>query len=240
MILILRKDKILIAAAILIALVLTAFGIVNGFDFASTRATNNTLKSKIVVLDAGHGGEDPGAVSDYSGIREKEINFYIASKVKELLEAENFTVIMTREDDTLKYEEGTTSVTQKRRQDLIRRKKIMDESGADLVVSIHLNKFPQEKYYGAQVFYPPNSPESKTAAELIQKSLREIVDPENKREAMLKKAEIIILKNIKVPTVIVECGFLSNQQEERKLADTEYQDTLALAIKEGIMKYYEN
>lgn len=240
MILIIRKDKILITTIVLIAVVLAAFGMISGINFSTTKATNNTPKNKIVVLDAGHGGEDPGAVSDFSSIREKEINLYIASKVKELLEAENFTIIMTREDNTLKYSEGTTNIVQKRRQDLLQRKKVMDESGADLVVSIHLNKFPQEKYYGAQVFYPPNSPESKTAAELLQKSLREIVDPENKREAMLKKAEIIILKSIKVPTVIVECGFLSNQQEESKLSKIEYQDKLALAIKEGIMKYYEN
>ncbi|WP_027622495.1 N-acetylmuramoyl-L-alanine amidase CwlD [Acetivibrio clariflavus] len=239
MILILKKEKIIIATVILIAIVLTAY-IFKVIDFPAIKATNNEVKNKIVVLDAGHGGEDPGAVSDFSGIREKEINLYIAQKVKELLEAENFTVIMTRKDDTLKYTEGTKKVTEKRRQDLINRKKIMDESGAELVVSIHLNKFPQEQYYGAQVFYPPNSPESKTAAELIQKSLKEIVDPENKRVAMLKKAEIIILKNLKTPTVIVECGFLSNPQEEKKLATVEYQDKLALAIKEGIMKYYEN
>ncbi|AEV67244.1 N-acetylmuramoyl-L-alanine amidase CwlD [Acetivibrio clariflavus] len=239
MILILKKEKIIIATVILIAIVLTAY-IFKVIDFPAIKATNNEVKNKIVVLDAGHGGEDPGAVSDFSGIREKEINLYIAQKVKELLKAENFTVIMTREDDTLKYTEGTKKVTEKRRQDLINRKKIMDESGAELVVSIHLNKFPQEQYYGAQVFYPPNSPESKTAAELIQKSLKEIVDPENKRVAMLKKAEIIILKNLKTPTVIVECGFLSNPQEEKKLATVEYQDKLALAIKEGIMKYYEN
>lgn len=240
MILILRRDKIVLAAVVLIAIAFATFGLVTGVNPPTINVTNNTPKNKIVILDAGHGGEDPGAVSEFNGVREKEINFYIASKIKELLEAENYTIIMTREDDTLKYAEGTTGVTQKRKQDLIRRKKIMDESGADLVVSIHLNKFPEEKYFGAQVFFPPNSPESKTAAELIQKSLRENVDPNNKREAMLKKAEIIILKNLKTPTVIVECGFLSNAQEEKKLVNVEYQDKLALAIKEGIINYYGN
>ena len=240
MILILRRDKIVLAAVVLIAIAFTTFGLVTGVNSPTIHVTNNTPKNKIVILDPGHGGEDPGAVSEFNGVREKEINFYIASKVKELLEAENYTIIMTREDDTLKYAEGTTGVTQKRKQDLIRRKKMMDESGADIVVSIHLNKFPQEKYFGAQAFFPPNSPESKTAAELIQKSLRENVDPINKREAMLKKAEIIILKNLKTPTVIVECGFLSNEQEEKKLANVEYQDKIALAIKEGIINYYGN
>jgi N-acetylmuramoyl-L-alanine amidase len=116
----------------------------------------------------------------------------------------------------------------------------MDESGADLVVSIHLNKFPESKYSGAQVFFPPQSPESKLAAECIQKSLREMVDPNNKREAMLKNTDIMILHALKTPTVIVECGFLSNPEEEKRLANTEYQDKLVLAIKEGILKYYEN
>jgi N-acetylmuramoyl-L-alanine amidase len=238
MILILKKNKIILVG-VLILLAFTVFGVITRMDALSLKTANNVAKNKIVILDAGHGGEDPGAVSD-NGTREKEINFYIASKVKELLEAENFTIIMTREDDSLKYEDGTKGITQKRKQDLLRRKRIMDESGADLVVSIHLNKFPESKYFGAQVFFPPNSPESKTIAEGIQKSLREIVDPDNKRVAMLKKAEIIILKNIKTPTVIVECGFLSNPEEERKLSSTEYQDKLALAIKEGILKYYQN
>lgn len=238
MILILKKNKIILVA-VLILLAFTAFGVITRMDSLSLKTNNNVTKNRIVILDAGHGGEDPGAVSD-NGTREKEINFYIASKVKEMLEAENFTIIMTREDDTLKYKEGTKGYTQKRKQDLIRRKKIMDESGADLVVSIHLNKFQESKYFGAQVFFPPNSPESKIVAEGIQKSLREIVDPNNKREAMLKKAEIIILKNIKTPTVIVECGFLSNAEEERKLASVEYQDKLALAIKDGILQYYKN
>ncbi len=239
MILIIKKDKIILAALIL-AIAVAAFGFITRGEPEALKTTNNTPKSKIIILDAGHGGEDPGAVSDYNRVREKEINLHIASKVKELLEAENFRIIMTREDDTLQYADGTTNVVQKRKQDLIRRKKIMDESGADLVVSVHLNKFGESKYFGAQVFFPPNSPESKLAAECIQKSLKENVDPNNKRDAMLKKAEIIILKNLRTPTVIVECGFLSNEQEEQKLASVEYQDKLAMAIKEGIMKYYEN
>ncbi|OPZ94221.1 MAG: Germination-specific N-acetylmuramoyl-L-alanine amidase precursor [Firmicutes bacterium ADurb.Bin419] len=238
MILIIKKDKI-VFAAIILAIAIAAFSFVSGMEPETLKTTNNEPKSRIIILDAGHGGEDPGAVSEYNGVREKEINLYIASKVKELLEAENFKIIMTREDDILQYAEGTTNIIQKRKQDLIRRKKMMDESGADLVVSVHLNKFTEAKYFGAQVFFPPNSPESKLAAECIQKSLRENVDPNNKREAMLKKAEIIILKNLRTPTVIVECGFLSNAQEEQRLASVEYQDKLAVAIKEGIMKYYE-
>jgi N-acetylmuramoyl-L-alanine amidase len=116
---------------------------------------------------------------------------------------------------------------------------MMDEGSADIVVSVHLNKFPQTQYFGAQTFYPPNSPESQKLAGIIQKKLIEIVDPNNKREAMLKKEPIIILKDAKTTTTIVECGFLSNPEEEKLLGTKEYQDKLALAIKEGIVKYFE-
>jgi len=167
------------------------------------------------------------------------VNLIIAKRVKELLEAENFKVIMTREEDVLNYKEGTQRYTSKRAQDLMNRKKKIDESGADIAVSIHLNKFSQTQYYGAQVFFPPRSQESQELAETIQKALREKVDPGNKREALVKDNKLIILRDLKVPTVIVECGFLSNRQEEQKLADADYQEELAQAIKDGIVEYFK-
>jgi len=191
-----------------------------------------------VIIDPGHGGEDPGAVGDNIQLKEKDINLIIGKRLKELLMEDGFNVIMTREEDGLLYKEGTKGYTNKRRQDLLNRKKIMDESEADIVVSIHMNKFPQSQYHGAQTFFPKNSEESKRLAQCIQRSLRDMVDPENKREALVKDTEILILKNIKKPTVIVECGFLSNAEEEQKLSTQEYQEKLAAAIKEGIKKYY--
>ena len=202
-----------------------------------TSSVVNQNSQKLILLDPGHGGEDPGAVSDYSGIKEKDINLNVAKKVKELLINQKHKVLMTREEDKLEYSPETTNVVQKRKQDLQRRKKIMDEGGADLVVSIHLNKFPQTKYYGAQVFYPPNSQSSQILANCIQKSLREIVDNNNTREALQKKEPIIIFKNNKTTSSIVECGFLSNPEEEKLLATKDYQDKLASAIKEGILRY---
>jgi len=199
-------------------------------------------EQRTVILDAGHGGEDPGAVSD-NGLREKDVTLKIAFKVKELLEKENYKVIMTRTEDILQYKENTTEIYDKRKQDLTRRKSIMDDSGADIVVSIHLNKFSQPQYYGAQVFYPPESPESRKLAEALQGVLKEKVDPTNTRVAMEKKVPqgqkpIMILRDLKTTTVIVECGFLSNPEEEKKLGTEEYQDKLAEAIKEGINKYF--
>nr|WP_252891108.1 N-acetylmuramoyl-L-alanine amidase CwlD [Thermoclostridium stercorarium] len=190
------------------------------------------------MVDAGHGGEDPGKVSSYSGAKEKDINLAIAKFLAEELKSAGYQVIMTREEDKLVYSEGTTDITEKRRQDLTRRKEIMDNGGADIVVSIHLNDFSDSKYYGAQVFYPPNSAESEKLAVCIQKVLREDVDPTNKREALVKTTPIMILRNLKTPTVIVECGFLSNEQEEQKLRTESYQKKLAKAIKKGIDNYF--
>lgn len=213
-----------------------------GVEGVSGSISTEDTKQRTVIIDAGHGGEDPGAVGD-SGLKEKDVTLKIAFKVKELLEKENYKVIMTRTEDILQYKENTTEIYDKRKQDLTRRKQIMDDSGADIVVSIHLNKFSQPQYFGAQVFYPPDSPESRKLAQTLQSILKEKVDPANTRVAMEKKPPqgqkpIMILRDLKTTTVIVECGFLSNPEEERKLGTDEYQDKLADAIKEGIIKYF--
>jgi len=236
MIIILKKSNIVLLGLVFL-LLLTIFSLNYGTE--DMKAVMNSIAKKTIILDPGHGGEDPGAVSDYSGIKEKDINLKIALFTKELLEKDGYKVIMTREDDRLVYREGTTNIIDKRKQDLTRRKEIMDNSGADLVVSIHLNKFPEKKYFGAQTFYPPGSPESQRLAQTIQKSIREKVDPENKRESLVKEDPIIILRDLKTTTAIVECGFLSNREEESKLATEEYQRKLAEAIKDGIVEYLE-
>ncbi|OGO79722.1 MAG: cell wall hydrolase [Clostridiales bacterium GWC2_40_7] len=236
MIVVVKKNNI-----ILVGLIFILLATIYSLNLDTERVISTTVaeNQKTVIIDAGHGGEDPGKVSNYSDLREKDLNLIIAQKTRELLEKENFTVIMTRQEDRLEYAEGTTNVIEKRRQDLNRRKKIMDESGAAIVVSIHLNGFNQTQYYGAQTFYPPNSEDSKKLAEVLQKSIRDTCDPENKREPQLKKDPIIILADLKTPTVIVECGFLSNAEEEKKLGTAEYQDKLAAAITLGIQEYFK-
>jgi len=231
-------------------LLLAFYGLnINEFEPASAipegeADTDVTGTKRLILIDAGHGGEDPGAVSSYSGIKEKDINLKIAFYLKDCLEELGYSTLMTREEDVLQYSPETTNIIQKRRQDLLRRKKMMDEAGADIVVSIHLNKFPETKYYGAQTFYPHNSPESQKLAIAIQNKLREKVDPNNKRVAMTRgkpnETPIIILRDLKTPTVIVECGFLSNPDEEKKLGTEEYQKKLASAIAEGIKEYFND
>jgi len=236
MIVLVKKSNLTLVALILL-LSVALYCLNLGGDAEATPASSvSTLGT--VVVDAGHGGEDPGKVSSYSGVKEKDINLAIAKFLAEELKTAGYQVIMTREEDKLVYKEGTTDITEKRRQDLTRRKEIMDNGGADIVVSIHLNDFSQSKYYGAQVFYPPNSEKSKALAECVQKVLREDVDPTNKREALVKSTPILILRNLKTPTIVVECGFLSNEQEEAKLRTESYQKKIAKAIKKGVDNYY--
>ena len=245
MIVVMKKNN-LIFVAIIFLLSLAFYGInsalVKGdqIDYTSpvTVESGNFGEGKTVMLDPGHGGEDPGAVSDFNGIKEKDINLFIALETKKHLEADGYKVIMTRSEDVLVFDDTANGITQKRKQDLLRRKKMMDEGGADIVVSIHLNKFTQEKQKGAQVFFAKNSKSSEKLAICLQDMIKSQIDSANKREAIEKKEEIIILKNLKTTTAIVECGFLSNKEEEQKLADKAYQEKLAKSIKDGIDKYF--
>ena len=237
MLVIIRKNNIAFVGLIFLLLV-TVYSLNINAD-VGTEPVLKQQDTKTVIIDAGHGGEDPGVVSSYSSNKEKDITLKIALKLRELLEDDNYRVILTRSEDMLDYTPGTTRIYEKRKQDLLKRKKIMDEAGADIVVSIHLNGFGQTQYHGAQVFYPPNSDESKKLAVKLQKSLKDMVDPQNKRSALVKKEKIIILKDLKTTTALVECGFLSNREEDRKLGEKEYQAKLAGAIKHGIDKYFE-
>lgn len=236
MIIVLKKSNVILIGLVF-ALLLAIYSLNMNTDTQAT-ATGSDLQ-KTVIVDAGHGGEDPGKVSSYSDLKEKELNLIIALKLKKLLEEDEYKVIMTREEDKLVYTEGTTGIYQKRLQDLTRRKQIMDTGGAQIVVSIHMNSFTDPVYYGAQTFYPPNSPDSLKLAVSIQKSMRTILDPDNKRQPQEKKDEIVILRDLKTPTTIVECGFLSNAAEERKLSTEEYQLKVAEAIKAGIADYFK-
>ncbi len=196
------------------------------------------LNKKVIILDPGHGGIDGGAVGRNTKTLESNINLKIGLKLRQYLEESGCIVIMTRDEDVGLYTDGGT-VRKRKNEDLRNRKKIFDGSNADLVVSIHLNSFPQGKYYGAQTFDPQNSDNSKTAAESIQKSLVQILDNNNKRKASLKK-DVYIMKNVKTPIIIVECGFLSNSREELLLGKSSYQDKIAWSIYVGLMNYYND
>lgn len=186
------------------------------------------VEKKCVVIDAGHGGFDPGKVAS-DGVTEKTINLAIASKLCGFLEQGGAVVRTTRVDDA--------SLSENKRGDLKSRVEIANNSKADLFVSIHQNSFPQGSAKGAQVFYYKGSEEGKRLASLIQARLKEVVDIDNDRAAKANES-YYVLKQIEVPSVIVECGFLSNSVEHDKLMSDEYQEKLAWAIYMGILDYF--
>lgn len=185
-----------------------------------------------VVIDAGHGGNDPGKIG-INGAQEKEINLLIAEKLKKYLEANDVRVVMTRESDEGLYDAGASN---KKVQDMKRRIAIIDETAPQITVSIHQNSYPEEYVHGAQVFFYTGSREGQELAELVQRQLVEKVDPENKRQIKANDS-YYLLKKTGVPIIIVECGFLSNSREAEKLCDDEYQEELAWAMHMGILQY---
>ena len=195
------------------------------------------VKGRIVVIDPGHGGLDGGAVSK-SGVAEKDINLKIAIFLKELFESDGAKVIMTRSEDLSLHSDENATVKNKKRQDLLKRREIANNSGADMMISIHLNKFEQSKYKGAQVFYEPNFQDSKKLASSIQKSLKQNLDSSNTRMEMPIDSSKLQFKNLSVPSVIVECGFLSNPEESLLLSTEEYQRKVAVAVYLGVLEFY--
>lgn len=196
------------------------------------------VSNKVIVLDAGHGSPDGGAESA-NGTHEDDINLKITLKVQSLLEQSGATVILTRSDENGIYDLDKKTLKEKKVSDIKNRVKIGNESSADMFVSIHLNKIPQSQYWGWQTFYRKNDENSKKIADCIQNSLKTTIQKENNRVA-LGIDNIYIVKNVTIPIGIVECGFLSNPEEEQLLQQEEYQDKLAWGIYTGIMDYFYN
>ena len=186
----------------------------------------------VVVIDAGHGGTDPGKVG-VDGSLEKDINLAIAERLKTYLQQDDVKVIMTRETDMGLYSETDS---RKKMADMKKRCEIIEESGADLVVSIHQNSYHEESVSGGQVFYYRDSSKGKALAAILQDRFDYVLGEQNRR---LPKANgnYYLLLHVKCPIVIVECGFLSNRREAALLNSGEYQDKLAYTIHMGIMEY---
>ena len=189
-------------------------------------------EKRCVVIDAGHGGNDPGKVG-VTGCYEKDINLKITKKLKTFLEMEGIDVILTRDDDLGLYSETDSS---KKSADMRNRVQLIEESNAALAVSVHQNSYSGESIKGAQTFYYTGSTESQELARLIQDRLVYTLDKENHRKEKANDS-YYLLKNTSCPIVIVECGFLSNNEECRLLETDYYQEKVAGAIYMGIMQY---
>lgn len=171
------------------------------------------------------------------GTTEAETNLKIALKLQTLLEQSGATVILTRSDENAIYDLDSKTLRQKKISDIRNRVKIGNESSADIFVSIHLNKIPQEQYWGWQCFYKDGDEQSIKLAKSLQENLNESIQKENKRVAM-KLDTVYIMKHVEIPISIVECGFLSNQEEEKLLLEDNYQNRLAWGIYNGIIDFF--
>lgn len=181
---------------------------------------------------------DEGAQSS-NGTTEAETNLKITLKVQTLLEQTGCTVILTRSDENAIYDANSKTLKEKKISDIRNRVKIGNSSSADIFVSIHLNKIPEQQYYGWQCFYQQKNEQSQKLAKSIQSHLNQSIQKENKRVAM-KLDNVYIVKHVEIPLSIVECGFLSNPEEEKNLLEDDYQNRLAWGIYNGIINYFND
>lgn len=228
----------IVAIFAIVAIIVTSFS--NTIDAADVFSKKGETT---IVLDPGHGGIDGGAESA-EGLLEKDINLKISIHLAKLLEDAGINVIMTRTEDRGLYDENdSAAIRTLKTQDMHRRKAVMDAADASLVVSIHLNSFTEDRdVQGAQVFYPgaegEQVSESKMAAEITQEELNANINDVKQRVA-LPKNDVFILQNISCPTIIVECGFLSNYDEANKLSNHAYQAKIAKTLELSICRFLE-
>lgn len=214
------------------------------FDFDSQRASGKNVVEfcekpdlPTVILDAGHGGIDGGAVG-VDGTNEKDINLSITLKTDEMLRAAGFNTLLVRDSDTLICDDGLSSVREKKSSDLHNRMKIMEQTDNCLFLSIHQNSYPSASSNGTQVFYSPNDEASGQIALSLQNTVRSLLQPDNKRKTKKSTTSVYLLYYATKPAVMVECGFITNAEDCRKLNDEDYQNKMAFAIACSLIEYY--
>lgn len=231
-----KLKKLLPAAAILLCITTFLLLMIK----STGRITLNTSaeaqeKKPVLIIDAGHGGEDGGAV--VGDVLEKDINLDISYDTADLLKLFGFDVSMTRSSDNALTNEGK-DVKQRKYNDMKMRLDMYNSSADNVIISIHQNKFSSASSHGAQVFYSPNNENSLRLAESMRNSVVSMIQPDNERECKKAGKEIYLLKNTDNPAVIVECGFISNQNERKLLLEKSYQKKMALAVTTGFLDYY--
>lgn len=192
------------------------------------------LSGKVIALDAGHGGPDGGAVSK-QGVIEKDINLAVALYLRDYLQQAGATVVMTRETDIDLAPEETKGYSRRKTEDLKQRVRLIEDKQVDMFISIHMNSIPSNRWSGAQVFYYPNHEDNPNFAALIQDEIRRNL--ENTDRIAKTVNTVYLLQALKMPSVLVEVGFLSHPEESRLLAEEEYQRKVAASVYKGILRY---
>lgn len=232
--------KIVIAIITAFLIILSAMLYLTFMANSSAEETSsNPFMRKTVIVDAGHGGDDGGAIG-IDGTVEKDINLDIALKLEKILKFYGFNVIMTRTEDVMTCDDGLDSLRKRKVSDIHNRFDLMGKNPDAVFISVHQNKFEDTSQHGTQVFYSGNNEKSKVLAEAIQTSITSAVQPENVRIVKKSGSGIYLLYHAKIPAVLVECGFISNPDEVKKLKDESYRMKLAILIADGLLKYLRN
>lgn len=206
---------------------------------SAAETSSNPFMRKTIIVDAGHGGDDGGAIG-IDGTVEKDINLDIALKLEKILKFYGFNVIMTRTEDVMTCDDGLDSLRKRKVSDIHNRFDLMRKNPDAVFISVHQNKFEDTSQHGTQVFYSGNNEKSKVLAEAIQTSITSAVQPENVRVVKKSGSGIYLLYHAEIPAVLVECGFISNPDEVKKLKDESYRMKLAILIADGLLKYLRN
>lgn len=219
-----------------ILLLAVMIGII-AYDMPTAKTLNYwslPLSGKIIAIDAGHGGPDGGAVSR-EGLIEKDINLAVSLHLRDYLQQAGAIVVLTREGDYDLAQEGTKGYSKRKTEDLKQRVRSIEEKGADLFISVHMNSVPSNRWSGAQTFYYPGNEGNKKLADYMQEELR--ITLENTDRVAKTASTIYLLKALKMPAALVEVGFLSHPQESILLGDDVYQRKVATSIYRGILRY---
>ena len=231
-----RKLCVFLAFLFLCTTFLNRYGVRQSIAFGDDLPVTEEEKVYTVVLDAGHGGEDGGAVG-VNGVLEKDLNLTIARYLKESLESRGCRVVMTREEDRLLYTDEQNIYGQRKLYDLRNRLAIASSEENPILVSIHMNKFSQSKYSGLQIYYSGNHLDSQRLATEIRNRIVLQLQPQNNRQNKKATSSIYLLHRAEMPAVLIECGFLSNPDECAKLSSEAYQRQLSCAIADSILSY---
>ena len=230
------RNKIVLSAILFLILGSVSFGSVVLSKKMAVNVLSDQSYNTTVIIDAGHGGPDGGTSAD-DGTLEKNLNLQIALKLENILKSMGINTVMTRTEDISIHDESANTIRKKKISDLNNRLSIINNTDDSVFVSIHQNHFSQSVYYGTQIFYSKNNPESSVLANSIRQSVISVLQKDNTREIKQSGTDIFLLHHAETPAVMVECGFLSNAEETAKLKDENYQRKLAFMIAIGICDY---
>ncbi|MDE6031856.1 MAG: N-acetylmuramoyl-L-alanine amidase [Oscillospiraceae bacterium] len=197
----------------------------------------DAVERPVIVLDAGHGGLDSGAVGG-SGTLEKDVNLSIVKILRDMLEMSGFEVVLTRSEDISIYDAGVEGIRNQKLSDMDNRLEIVQSYPDSIFLCIHQNNYTDPRYFGGQMFYNNNNPDNRTLAQIMQNRFAEL-QPGNDREIKLSGDELFLLKSNPNPSLMIECGFLSNPDEEARLSTWEYQQQVAFTIYGGVMEFLD-